>query len=248
MINSFSKYFCMTGWRVGWMVVPENLVRAVERLQGNLAISVPTLAQVAAQAAFDGKAEMEAVKHGYEENRRILDGRPAESRARQISCRSTAPSISTPTSRASPTTASISPSACSNEAGVAATPGIDFDPIDGHNFLRFCYAGSAAEMHEAVERIGDLAQALIEKRFSAARSISMPSPGSGRNFDAALVVLDRRFDDRLAEGMFRTVEFKQRLARHMTQRHRRQHGDQLQRGRKPDRRAPHMRHVTHAER
>ena len=72
VINSFSKYFCMTGWRVGWMVVPESLVRAVERLQQNLAISVPTLAQIAAEAAFDGRAEMEAVKHGYEENRRIL--------------------------------------------------------------------------------------------------------------------------------------------------------------------------------
>src|SRR5471032_3066767 len=72
VINSFSKYFCMTGWRVGWMVVPESLVSAVERLQGNLAISVPALSQVAAEAAFDGRAEMEAVKHGYEENRRIL--------------------------------------------------------------------------------------------------------------------------------------------------------------------------------
>src|SRR5262245_66202030 len=71
VINSFSKYFCMTGWRVGWMVVPENLVRTVDRLQGNLAISVPTLAQIAAEAAFDGPDEMEAIKHGYEENRRI---------------------------------------------------------------------------------------------------------------------------------------------------------------------------------
>src|SRR5262249_35675369 len=72
IINSFSKYFCMTGWRVGWMVVPEPLVRPIERLQGNLAVSVPTLSQIAAAAAFDGRAEMEAVKHGYEENRRVL--------------------------------------------------------------------------------------------------------------------------------------------------------------------------------
>ena len=72
VINSFSKYFCMTGWRIGWMVVPESLVRTIDRLHGNLAISVPTLAQVAAEAAFDGRDEMEAVKHGYEENRRIL--------------------------------------------------------------------------------------------------------------------------------------------------------------------------------
>src|SRR5204862_752160 len=72
VINSFSKYFCMTGWRIGWMVVPEELVRPIDRLHGNLAISVPTLSQIAAEAAFEGRAEMEAVKHGYEENRRIL--------------------------------------------------------------------------------------------------------------------------------------------------------------------------------
>src|SRR5262245_56410336 len=72
IINSFSKYFCMTGWRVGWMVVPEPLVRPIDRLQQNLAISVPTLSQVAAEAAFDGVEEMEAIKRGYLENRRIL--------------------------------------------------------------------------------------------------------------------------------------------------------------------------------
>src|SRR4051794_14188952 len=72
VINSFSKYFCMTGWRVGWMVVPEPLVRPIERLQQNLSISVPTLSQIAAEAAFEGREEMEAIKRGYEENRRIL--------------------------------------------------------------------------------------------------------------------------------------------------------------------------------
>ena len=77
VINSFSKYFCMTGWRVGWMLVPEPLVRPIERLQQNLAISVPTLSQIAAEAAFEGAGEMENVKRGYRENRRILiDGLP----------------------------------------------------------------------------------------------------------------------------------------------------------------------------
>ncbi len=153
VINSFSKYFCMTGWRVGWMVVPESLVRAVERLQGNLAISVPTLAQVAAEAAFDGRAEMEAVKHGYEENRRILtEGLPKAGLDKFL-----------PVDGAFYLYADISKFSDDsldfakrmlNEAHVAATPGIDFDPVNGHNFLRFCYAGSAAEMHEAVARIG----------------------------------------------------------------------------------------------
>src|ERR1700716_3933720 len=79
VINSFSKYFCMTGWRVGWMVVPEQMVRPIERLQQNLAISVPTLSQIAAEAAFDGCDEMEAIKRGYQENRRILiEGLPPD--------------------------------------------------------------------------------------------------------------------------------------------------------------------------
>src|ERR1700721_2691454 len=72
VINSFSKYFCMTGWRVGWMVVPEPLARPIERLQQNLAISVPRLSQIAAEAGFDGAAEREAGNRRYRENRRIL--------------------------------------------------------------------------------------------------------------------------------------------------------------------------------
>jgi len=72
VINSFSKYFCMTGWRIGWMVVPQALVRPIDRLHGNLAISVPTLSQIAAEAAFEGRAELDAIKHGYEDNRKIL--------------------------------------------------------------------------------------------------------------------------------------------------------------------------------
>ncbi len=153
VINSFSKYFCMTGWRVGWMVVPDTLVRAVERLQGNLAISVPTLAQVAAEAAFDGRAEMEAVKCGYEENRRILtEGLPKAGLDKFL-----------PVDGAFYLYADISKFSGDsldfakrmlNEAHVAATPGIDFDPVNGHNYLRFCYAGSAADMREAVARIG----------------------------------------------------------------------------------------------
>jgi aspartate/methionine/tyrosine aminotransferase len=154
VINSFSKYFCMTGWRVGWMVVPESLVRAVERLQGNLAISVPTLSQAAAQAAFDGRAEMEAVKHGYEANRRILtQGLPKAGLDKFL-----------PVDGAFYLYADISKFSDEsldfakrmlNEVHVAATPGIDFDPVNGHNFLRFCYAGSSVEMHEAVQRIGN---------------------------------------------------------------------------------------------
>jgi aspartate/methionine/tyrosine aminotransferase len=154
VINSFSKYFCMTGWRVGWMVVPDSLVRSVERLQGNLAISVPTLAQYAAAAAFDGRDEMEAVKHSYEENRRILtEGLPKAGIDKFLPVDG-AFYLYANIARFSDDSLDFAKRML-NEAGVAATPGIDFDPIDGKHFLRFCYAGSAADMREAVERIGN---------------------------------------------------------------------------------------------
>jgi len=152
VINSFSKYFCMTGWRIGWMVVPDVLVRPIERLQGNLAISVPTLSQVAAEAAFDGRQEMEAVKHGYEENRRILtEGLPKAGLDKFLPVDG-AFYLYADISRFSDDSLDFAKRML-NEASVAATPGIDFDPVDGKHFLRFCYAGSAAEMHAAVERI-----------------------------------------------------------------------------------------------
>jgi aspartate/methionine/tyrosine aminotransferase len=153
VINSFSKYFCMTGWRVGWMVVPDALVRPIERLQGNLAISVPTLAQIAAEAAFDGREEMEAVKHGYEENRRILtEGLPKAGLDKFLPVDG-AFYLYADISRFSDDSLDFAKRML-NEADVAATPGIDFDPVNGRHFLRFCYAGSSAEIHEAVDRIG----------------------------------------------------------------------------------------------
>ena len=154
VINSFSKYFCMTGWRIGWMVVPDSLVRTVERLQGNLAISVPTLAQIAAEAAFDGMAEMEEVKHGYQENRRILvEGLPKAGLDKFLPVDG-AFYLYADISRFSDDSLDFAKRMLA-EAGVAATPGLDFDPVNGRHFLRFCYAGSAQEMHEAVERIGN---------------------------------------------------------------------------------------------
>jgi len=152
IINSFSKYFCMTGWRVGWMVVPEALVRSVETLQQNLSISVPTLSQVAAEAAFDGRTEMDAVKHGYEENRRILiEGLPKVGLTEFL-----------PADGAFYLYADVSKFTADSfefaktmlqEAHVAATPGVDFDPFHGRSFIRFSYARSTQETHEAVARI-----------------------------------------------------------------------------------------------
>ncbi|MGY3475762.1 pyridoxal phosphate-dependent aminotransferase [Bradyrhizobium ottawaense] len=152
VINSFSKYFCMTGWRVGWMVVPEILVRPIERLQQNLSISVPSLSQIAAEAAFDGAAEMEAIKHGYQENRRILiEGLPKAGLSKFL-----------PADGAFYLYADVSGFTSDSfefakqmleQARVAATPGLDFDPVHGRSFIRLSYARSPGEMREAVDRI-----------------------------------------------------------------------------------------------
>lgn len=154
VINSFSKYFCMTGWRVGWMVVPEILVRPIERLQQNLSISVPSLSQIAAEAAFDGAAEMEDIKHGYQENRRILiEGLPKAGLSKFL-----------PADGAFYLYADVSDFTADSfefakrmleQARVAATPGFDFDPIHGRSFVRFSYARSPEEMREAVDRIAE---------------------------------------------------------------------------------------------
>jgi aspartate/methionine/tyrosine aminotransferase len=153
VINSFSKYFCMTGWRVGWMVLPAELIRVVERLQGNLAISVPTLSQIAAQAAFDDVEELEAVKHTYEANRRLLvEGLPKAGIDRFLPVDG-AFYLYADVARFSDDSFDFARRML-EEAHVAATPGIDFDPVHGKSFLRFCYAGSTAEMREAIERIG----------------------------------------------------------------------------------------------
>ncbi|MDH2381409.1 aminotransferase class I/II-fold pyridoxal phosphate-dependent enzyme [Bradyrhizobium sp. CER78] len=152
VINSFSKYFCMTGWRVGWMVVPDVLVRPIERLQQNLSISVPTLSQIAAEAAFDGREEMEAIKRGYQENRRILiEGLPKAGLTKFLPADGAFYLYADVSDFTSDSFAFASEML--EKAHVAATPGVDFDPIHGRAFIRFSYARSAAEMQEAVARI-----------------------------------------------------------------------------------------------
>ncbi len=152
VINSFSKYFCMTGWRVGWMVVPASLVRPIERLQQNLAISVPTLSQIAAAAAFEGRDEMDEVKRGYEENRRILIAGLPQAGLKKFLPADGAFYLYADVSEFTSNSLDFARQML-EQAHVAATPGIDFDPVHGHRYIRFSYARSADDMREAVARI-----------------------------------------------------------------------------------------------
>ncbi|WEX78657.1 aminotransferase class I/II-fold pyridoxal phosphate-dependent enzyme [Sinorhizobium numidicum] len=152
VINSFSKYYCMTGWRIGWMVLPEGEVRAFERIAQSLYISPPELSQIAAEAALGAHEELDGYKRAYAANRDLL-----LERLPQIGF-----SIVSPMDGAFYAYADVSRFTNDSmvfarrmlaEINVAATPGFDFDPLEGHRTMRFSYAGSAAEMAEAMDRI-----------------------------------------------------------------------------------------------
>lgn len=152
VINSFSKYYCMTGWRVGWMVLPDELVRPVERIGQNLYISAPDLSQRAALAAFEATSELEAIKAGYAANRRLLLDRLPAIGFDDFFPVDGAFYIYAATRRFTNDSAAFA-RAMLHEAGVAATPGPDFDRTRGEGYIRFSFAGSQADIAEAADRL-----------------------------------------------------------------------------------------------
>ena len=152
VINSFSKYYCMTGWRVGWMVLPQALVRPVERLAQSLYISAPEISQIAAEAAFEGRTELDAVRDGYDRNRQFLARRLPELGFEIASPMDGAFYAYVDVSRHSNDSMSFAYDML-RAIDVAATPGSDFDPVEGHRTMRLSYAGRLEEMEEALGRM-----------------------------------------------------------------------------------------------
>ncbi len=152
VVNSFSKYYCMTGWRVGWAVLPETLVRPVERLAQNLYISAPDISQRAAIAAFEATDELETVKAGYAASRRLLLDRLPAIGFEDIYPVDGAFYVYASVRRFANDSIAFAGRMLA-EAGVAATPGADFDRARGHNFIRFSFAGTEADMAEGVDRL-----------------------------------------------------------------------------------------------
>jgi len=154
VVNSFSKYFSMTGWRIGWLLVPDELVDAVDRLAGNFTICPPALSQLAAVAAFDAYDELDANVARYAANRaRLLD------QLRSIGLTKLAPAdgafyvyadVSAWTADSLAWSARLL-----DETGVAVAPGLDFDPVDGGRFIRFCFAGDGDEIARAIDIMGE---------------------------------------------------------------------------------------------
>ena len=159
VINSFSKYFSMTGWRIGWMVVPEDLVRPIERLTQNFYISPPTVSQIAALAALDAGNELDGHVRTYAVNRERLLASLKDAGFGSIA----------PADGAFYLYADVRPFGIDattftkrllDEAGIAATPGVDFDPEHGNEWVRFSYAGSTSEVERAASLLVPWCRAL----------------------------------------------------------------------------------------
>ena len=152
VINSFSKYYCMTGWRIGWMIVPERLLRPIECLAQNLYISPPTLSQIAAIAAFDAVDELEGVRATYAVNRDLLLNELPAMGLTDFAPADGAFYLYADVSRFSNDSLAFARTLLVR-AGVAVTPGADFDPHRGHRYVRMSFAGTTGEMREACRRL-----------------------------------------------------------------------------------------------
>jgi len=152
VVNSFSKYYSMTGWRIGWLVVPENLVRPIERLAQNLFISVSTLSQLAAIHAFDATAELDANLAVYRANRALLQAELPKAGFSKLAPCDGAFYIYADVRDLTDDGEALCHRIL-HDADVAVTPGTDFDPVAGHAALRFSFAGPTDHMTEAVARL-----------------------------------------------------------------------------------------------
>ena len=152
VINSFSKFYCMTGWRIGWMVVPDVLVRPIERIAQSLYISAPEASQIGAVHAFEPTGELEAVRDGYAANRDLLVNALPDLGYR-LAARADGAFYAWCDVSELTNDATAFAHRMLAEARVAAPPGHDFDPPNGHRTMRFSYAGSRADIEEAIDRL-----------------------------------------------------------------------------------------------
>jgi len=154
VINSFSKYFSMTGWRIGWMVVPDDMVRTVERLAQNFFICAPHVSQVAALGALSGIEELEANRAVYAENRKLMLAGLKAAGFRDLAPPDGAFYIYADVSAFTDDSVAFAAEIL-EKARVSVTPGLDFDPARGGQWMRFSYARSTADIREGLRRLKD---------------------------------------------------------------------------------------------
>jgi aspartate/methionine/tyrosine aminotransferase len=154
VINSFSKYFSMTGWRVGWMVVPETHVRVLERIAQNMFICAPHASQVAALAAMECESELQANLAVYKVNRDLMLSGLHKAGFTDIAPPDGAFYVYADVSRLTDDSQAFAAEIL-EKAGVAVTPGLDFDPVRGHKTLRFSYARATEDIEEGLTRLAE---------------------------------------------------------------------------------------------
>lgn len=152
VVNSFSKYFCMAGWRLGWLVAPDDLVDAARARVGNLFLTAPSLAQHAGLAALACTGELDARVDGYRANRALLLETLPGLGLGEIAPPDGAFYIHAGIGHLTDDSVAFC-EAMVRETGVAAAPGVDFDPVDGHRAIRFSFAVSTDEVREALARL-----------------------------------------------------------------------------------------------
>jgi aspartate/methionine/tyrosine aminotransferase len=152
--SSFSKYFSMTGWRIGWLLVPDGLREVVDRLAANFTVCPPTLSQLAAIAAFDAYDELDANVARYRDNRDLLLAGLRSVGVDQVVRPEGAFYVYVDVSRWTNDSLTWADRVL-DETGVAMAPGIDFDPVDGGRFVRMCFAGEASDLVRAVDVLGE---------------------------------------------------------------------------------------------
>ncbi|HWW56546.1 MAG TPA: aminotransferase class I/II-fold pyridoxal phosphate-dependent enzyme [Sphingopyxis sp.] len=162
VVNSFSKYFSMAGWRLGWLVVPERLIDAARARMGNLFLTPPSLAQHAGLIAFDCRDELEGHIETYARNRELLLKALPKMGLRRIAPPDGAFYIYADVSHLTDDSLAFC-EALLRDTGVAVAPGLDFDPVDGNGFIRLSFAVSTDLAEEAIRRVG---QWLIDKQLA----------------------------------------------------------------------------------
>ena len=154
VVSSFSKYFSMTGWRLGWLLLPDDLLDAVDRLAGNFALCPPTLAQHAASHAFEAYAELDENVARYKQNRDLLLRRLPEIGLVRLAPADGAFYIYADASHYTADSLAFCAQLL-DQTGVAIAPGVDFDPVDGGRFVRMSFAGNTSEISRAVDVLGE---------------------------------------------------------------------------------------------
>ena len=166
VVNSFSKYFSMAGWRLGWLIVPEHLVHAARARMGNLFLTPPSLAQHAGLIAFDCREELEGHLETYARNRALLLDALPKMGLKRIAPPDGAFYIYTDVGHLTNDSLAFC-EALLRDTGVAIAPGLDFDPVDGKGFIRMSFAVSTPLVEEAIRRMQPwfAARALVSARY-----------------------------------------------------------------------------------